>query len=584
MGGGLSDRTKFEDLVQFGYLLTQETLKTVPKPDKSLKIKLDGVGFVPIHRHPVAVPLPYFHPLTVLPRPERFDKLGTVASLAKRVGCDATAKSTQAREKVLADFGIFVDKWLVGNLVPLSPDVDTSVETFLEGTNYSRKEKVALLEKWDKMVNPECRALDDPKWRNVREFIKEEPYMETKTPRGIFPRADEFKLLVGPITKLIEKAVFALDCFIKKVPVRDRPKMVVDLLCSYVKVYQTDFTSFESGFTAEFMEQCEMKLFRYMTQKLPGGADYYERVAQQMAKQNLQNRSAGIIASLVAKRMSGDQWTSLCNGFSNLMLVLFITDGTAVGVFEGDDGLFGSKVIPKVELLAELGFVVKLVEVDDVGKASFCGIICDRNSHVVVTDPLKVVASFGWVSAAYSGFNRKKKMMLLRSRGISLAYQYPGAPVISAVARLILKLTSGINISRAVIDQMDSYKKDVFLEAVKSDYRRLAAVPVEAQTRDLVHELFGIDPESQIIAEQACDQAQGSFPFLESLAPFYTDRVFRVWEEDVFAQVIKVSSTPNVGTGYADEELKMSSFVIAPRQVRYEALVNWAMWGALLRK
>ncbi len=63
----------------------------------------------------------------------------------------------------------------------------------------------------------------------------------------------------------IEKALFQLDPFIKKIPVPERGKYIYSMLYEPgAKYYASDYTAFETHFTADLMDAVEFELYRYM--------------------------------------------------------------------------------------------------------------------------------------------------------------------------------------------------------------------------------------------------------------------------------------------------------------------------------
>lgn len=63
----------------------------------------------------------------------------------------------------------------------------------------------------------------------------------------------------------IEKALFQLEPFIKKIPVPERGKYIYDMLWEEGAVYYaSDYTAFETHFTADLMDAVEFELYRYM--------------------------------------------------------------------------------------------------------------------------------------------------------------------------------------------------------------------------------------------------------------------------------------------------------------------------------
>lgn len=65
--------------------------------------------------------------------------------------------------------------------------------------------------------------------------------------------------------KRIEQALFQLPYFIKKIPVEERATYVLDRLFESGAIYySSDYTSFETHFTAELMDAVEFELYRFM--------------------------------------------------------------------------------------------------------------------------------------------------------------------------------------------------------------------------------------------------------------------------------------------------------------------------------
>ena len=117
-----------------------------------------------------------------------------------------------------------------------------------------------------------------------------------------------------------------------------------------------------------------------------------------------------------ATRMSGEMCTSLGNGFSNLMLMLFACHrigSKCTGVVEGDDGFFVcSPRAPTSKEFKEIGFTIKMERHDSLTTASFCGIVFDTIDKINVTDPMEVLIGFGWSKTPYVGARPARKMEL----------------------------------------------------------------------------------------------------------------------------------------------------------------------------
>ncbi len=333
--------------------------------------------------------------------------------------------------------------------------------------------------------------------------MKDETYPTYKHARGINSRSDEFKCAVGPIFRLIEKAVFKHEAFIKKIPVKDRPQYIIDMIQRQGAVYvATDYTAFESLFVAELMESCEFELYDYMTSKLPQHDWFMQLCHKVLAGENICEFKDFVI-SLEAVRMSGEMCTSLGNGFSNLMFMLFMCQECGcddpMGVVEGDDGLFSMKGVPPTkEHFSKLGLNIKLEVHHSLETASFCGLIFDAEDKLNITDPREVLATFGWTTANYARARPSVHRTLLRCKAISLAYQYPGCPILNALAEKTLELTRSHDVRHMVQQWKNTYERDQLLDALKA---KLILQPPPMRTRLLVEQMYDIPVDHQVKIE-----------------------------------------------------------------------------------
>lgn len=352
----------------------------------------------------------------------------------------------------------------------------------------------------------------------VKCFIKNESYVKYKFPRAILARSDEFKILVGPVFKLIENHVFSLKTsygssyFIKKVPVPLRAKTILDVIGTSVgyndeatathrlrRYVVTDYTSFESSFVRDFIEVCEMVLYERCVSLLPEYKDFVRYLETIVGQNKCFFRNVNF--SIDARRMSGEMNTSLGNGFSNLMLTLFVMKeigATDVRLFvEGDDCILtyiGPMFQP--DLVLKLGFKIKFLFLTSPNLASFCGQIFDLVHLVVVCDPLKIILNFSWVNMKYMRSTPKIKMGLVRSRALSLIYQYSGCPIVQCFAWRMLQLTQ--NFEAYFDETVDAYHRKMYLDAIKHtpQYRQ-----VQFSSREVVEEVFNITVSHQLLIE-----------------------------------------------------------------------------------
>jgi hypothetical protein len=295
-----------------------------------------------------------------------------------------------------------------------------------------------------------------------------------------------------------------------------------DLLYTVSGDYQvTDYSSFEAHFTEELMEICEFQLYGWSVSELPVGDAFMDLVRESMAKTNvIQNKYFKM--SILATRMSGEMKTSLGNGFSNLMITLFLSnqahmrsgyEGTmeswideyylhARGVAEGDDGLFSfsDDAKPTTSDFTNFGAIIKLEDVEHISEASFCGNVFDPVDMVQITDPRPIIGSIGWTSQKYLFAKTSTKHALLRCKANSFLHQYPGCPIVQEMATWLLRVVPKDEKKEAImIDQMDQWNRVQALQAKKAT---LTTTPVPIRTRHLVEKLYNIPIDEQVVIEQ----------------------------------------------------------------------------------
>jgi len=450
-----------------------------------------------------------------LPHPDMADSKTALAGAMYRF-CRNMPKKYDRKK-----FRNFVDAWLEKNMVPLGPHSDTSFETWIKNTPYTQARKEELTRKYNEM-NAVWERLS-PKQIGVKSFIKDEVYPAFKHARAINSRADEFKCIVGPIFQLISDQLFSLPWFIKKIPIDQRPDYILDMLHEVGTWYMTtDYTSFEAHFDAKMMTDCEMRLYRHMTQYLPEGHRFMTTLIHVLAKCKNHIAFKNFSVEIQGKRMSGEMNTSLGNGFSNLMFMLYLTEcngnENVRGVIEGDDGLFVmSGPPPPPERFAGFGLDIKIINFSDINHASFCGMVFDLDERKNVTDPISELINFAWCKAEYAKSKPSKHKMLLRCKALSMLYQYPNCPILTTFAEKMLQFTSGIYIGDFLenTNYFNQYEKHYvtlawrewqqktrFYTRVKN--KNLLERP-GAKTRRLVEQLYGVSVQDQCLIEKYID-------------------------------------------------------------------------------
>jgi hypothetical protein len=524
--------------VLFGYTVDECPLPVLPPVKDSLSIT-DRDSFIrneilrnSLLRQPVAVSAGGFIVPAVPFHPDHHSKINQMAGAMKRFG----NKPPIVNNVLLGRLRTFVQKYVRKHYLPLEPDTDFSVEHWLTLTNYPAWQKESILKTYQKRFNHVS------KWdKSVSGFVKSEFYTEAKYPRMINARQDAFKALVGPYLKQIEMVVFSDPRFIKKVPISERADFIFESLYRPDSVYTiTDYTSFEASFIREIMEVIQFELYRYMLSRVPYGPTIIKLLEDVLGGINSITTSMFLIL-VAACRMSGEMDTSLGNGFTNLMLFLFACDELGIDeeqvriVIEGDDGLSSlpSNVIgPTTEFFASLGFVIKLEVVADLNKASFCGLVFDLHDRSMIADPRKYLCTFSWISPKYRHAKLAKKKRILRSKALSMLYQFPCCPILTSLSLWVLRLTAGFRMDKFYFLRTgDAWHQRVFVEAMEyfKHHRKAQVSDIGYGTRLLMEEMYDIPIEYQLLLEKAIDEFDGSGVFNH---PLLSDIIDAVWFEN----------------------------------------------------
>jgi hypothetical protein len=383
----------------------------------------------------------------------------------------------------------------------LPANSDTTLENWLLNTRYPEWRKLELLKVRDEMSDILTIGKQGYKYAKVKSFVKDEIYPEYKHARVINSRCDAFKISVGPIFKLIEEELYKLHYFVKKVPVNERASYIESILKKNYKHYVcTDHSQFEAHFTLLMMEICEFELYDYMTQNLPQHSWFMKLCREFIGGKNYCTM-ADVMYEILATRMSGEMCTSLGNGFTNLMAMLFVCHQLGIdtdGVVEGDDGLFGLDECPTSDDFKKAGFTIKMKIVRSYNVASFCGLLFSEELQFI-TDPIKVLLNFCWIRGRYARSKEKKLRQLLRGKVLCVLFQYPACPLITQFA---FQLNDLLLDYEPCYDFLDPYEAEKFLPHRK----RMIKVKIEeihVSTRHLMEEVFGILVSHQILIEES---------------------------------------------------------------------------------
>lgn len=410
----------------------------------------------------------------------------------------------------------FVKDFLAKNFTPL-PRMDPmrATEEWLSHNgsyNEQRKQQISTALS-DFFVNGYERLGQymSKKFYVIKSFIKREFYPSWKHCRLINGRSDAAKGRFGPFIHGIEEQVFKLPYFSKGKDIRTVPELINNI-GKWKFYYDSDYSSFEAGFSPYYTDVVECELWRYMlknnpevlddilgcyaemghwkSRKIPGiqgsAWEFHGLIPRLECLQNV-NYSAKVSGC----RMSGEMWTSLGNGFSNLMNFMFWSkkSGHKIGVIvEGDDGVVGTDADwIRDNMFTRLGFSIKLKKHTDIREVTFCWALFDPDELNIVIPPKQLYQVFWCASAKYLNAGTKVRKALLRARAMSLYVMGLHTPIVGVLAWKILDL---LGPGKAIFD--DRYKYDMIKGFLAGDYPK----PTITQKSRAIYERRFLIPES----------------------------------------------------------------------------------------
>jgi len=331
---------------------------------------------------------------------------------------------------------------------------------------------------------------------HIDSFVKLEAYGELKEGRMINSRSDFFKVYCGHLIKRIEDEVYKLPYFAKKMTPQQKQERIKNMRSVLLKIYENDFSGFEGSLVSEFVDVCECELFRYMLE--PNYPEAAKVICETDAGLNRCRTKLGLFLAIWGRRMSGDMWTSLGNGFSNLCLWMFaawLKGGHLIdGLVEGDDALVSMDVDLDEKDFERLGFVTRgMHQLQDPCDGHFCGMIFGPTGEII-KDPRSVLQKFGWTHS-FIGAGHRVMDSLLRCKALSLAYELPQCPIAGALAREAIKLTQGVSLTHVE----ESYNTmGVDLASIK-----IPPFAPSLGTREYFEHRFGVSVSAQLAIEDA---------------------------------------------------------------------------------
>lgn len=444
-----------------------------------------------------------------------------LAAARKRLLCRMPIGSGPTYEA----FGNFVLKFLKAHFTPFPPFTreqrDANFDDWLSHYNkpLHRKEVLKKL-RYPPGGGPPA-DLTERDFR-CKSFIKKEFYEAPKVARFINSRSDNFKVQVAAMTHLMEKEIFygpLSPWFVKGKPSSLQPSMIMGM-AHFPHFFATDYTSFEAGFSPLVCQCAERAMEHFFLENNPEDLAIFDRVYEQgcyAREEILEGKDYRI--KVTGTRMSGEMWTSLGNGFTNLMTFLFVAHSKGYYpdhfplypecpiaiLIEGDDGLFGMRHADLSHAdFEKLGWWIKIDHTTDISKTSFCSnYFSPKTLHQLVA-PEAAIRVFYTFDAKYYNARISFQRGLLKAKAMSLLCSGPHSPITSYLARALLRLipektdiSDYTDFSLYELDQIELDLPHAFVDANTTLDDRL-----------LYSELFGICVSEQLALEKYFESLQ----------------------------------------------------------------------------
>lgn len=375
--------------------------------------------------------------------------------------------------------------------------------------------------------------LDNPKLRKknyrLKMFLKAERLAKINAPRAIYPRTDAVLAHLGAVVHAIEHEIFSsvipefgFNPFVKYVDVGSRRQLIREKLENLPGKYcESDWSAMEAHITPEWADALELQVYNYMLKNCP-----YRQEVMQHLRAMLKGKNSGASRlgtfSIRGVRMSGDLWTSLGNGLTNLLVMAFISEQNGwsmKGFFEGDDAITkiaGMPDEPDAEFFEQYGAILKFKANLKLEDTDFCGLYAADGSDQVVLDAADVLPNVAW-SISNQKFGRMEvRLELLKAKALSLAFQAPHSPYTRPYADMILGLLQDVKKIR-----WDTHTGEVgWWESQIQMNKKLPNYNPDDLTRKFVARKFGFSVDSQLEFERQMKAKQ-------DLEPIYNAELLR---------------------------------------------------------
>lgn len=447
------------------------------------------------------------------------DNLTVLAGYLKRISCivPVTEKTTEELKKLKVHVKNFLEKLEnkrnIHPLLRVENDLKFFMDWIRNNKNYDQNRKTQLCLALSKCCM-ESKILDIKDF-DCKSFVKREFYEMEKMVRLINSRSDKFKVLVAPFINAIETELYKLKFFVK----HNTPLQIAQK-CANMNKYpfylQTDYSAFESCFSLAYVEAVELQLFEFFLKNNTEVLSIIKQCYYHGEKPRvIKLINAEFIAYATECRLSGEMWTSLGNGFANLMNITYLCKKNNIrmtGIVEGDDGLFNlDSALLNADDFLDLGFNIRMEYKTNIKETSFCCLTYNDDTQHLLSAP-EQIARIGWtVHARYLKSRRPLLLGLLRAKAMSVYASAPFTPILGPLATKIIELTP--NVPDMTFTVYNKWIVDYNLKFVKKQIPMKDRITYETK--------FGISLSQQLLCEKIIDEAKNldsirlPFQFLE---------------------------------------------------------------------
>jgi hypothetical protein len=419
-----------------------------------------------------------------------------IAASIHRYGCEMP----QVHPNVSNEFYEVATALIRHYVRPLNDADLPDFDHWLQSTSYSEKRKAYF-----RRVRASATLTE--RTREVKAFIKYEPYLEPKVPRAILSYSDESKVILGPVVYAIDKSLYRsfANHFVKGSQPHTWPARLRSLFGER-PVSTTDFSSFEAHHRGVFSQVVAF----WMLYTLSGcqSCSYAKRLIWSLVMGTNDIEFSHIRVRVDQRLMSGAMWTSSSNGLLNLMIMFYLwwkttcatrqhieAFSTFNAIVEGDDGICDF-FEPSPHLLSSLGVKLKIENFPSQSLAGFCSIYCDAATLECVKDPKKVLTTFFFLPAALLRSKPTQVRGYLRAKALSYKHLFPNAPVVGPLMDWVLCRTRSI---APVFDVAHNHLQRVYAGELLNRYPTAAVTPT---ARALVAHTFAFPVQLQLAIEK----------------------------------------------------------------------------------